>query len=221
MPHPKQLMCCRHSKTSRSLQVPYCSSFEGRLISWQTYVLAVFFETLRLYPSVVVIPKYAMQDTLVPCIRRTGDEPPTREQVLIPAGGEVFLNSVALHYNRECEGHCMTFTNAQAAVHWGADADEFRPERFIDTDTYQWPRDAFLAFSSGPRSCLGQKFAQVEAVNVLTNIVRRYEVVLQEDVDGTAPLGETRRQKRDRITACKTVITLTPSKVPMVFRERP
>jgi len=28
------------------------------------------------------------------------------------------------------------------AIHWGDDAGEFKPERFIDTDTYRWPRDA-------------------------------------------------------------------------------
>ena len=29
-----------------------------------------------------------------------------------------------------------------AALYWGEDAAEFRPERFIDTESYQWPRDA-------------------------------------------------------------------------------
>lgn len=57
-------------------------------------------ETLRLYPSVVVIPKYCMEDTAVPFSRET-PEGPQKEQIVIPAGGEVFLNTVALHYNRE------------------------------------------------------------------------------------------------------------------------
>ena len=29
-----------------------------------------------------------------------------------------------------------------SAIHWGNDVDEFKPERFMDTDTYKWPRDA-------------------------------------------------------------------------------
>lgn len=57
----------------------------------------------------------------------------------------------------------------------------------------------------GARSCLGQKFAQIEAVAILTTIIRKYEVHLKEDLDGTAPLGETLAEKRDRITKCKTV----------------
>jgi hypothetical protein len=32
--------------------------------------------------------------------------------------------------------------NGTEAIHWGEDADKFRPERFIDTETYKWPRDA-------------------------------------------------------------------------------
>ena len=64
----------------------------------QTYSLAVFLESLRLYPSVVVIPKYAMADSAIP-IQRKVDEKLHREQLAIPAGGEVFLNAVALHYS--------------------------------------------------------------------------------------------------------------------------
>lgn len=55
-------------------------------------------ETLRLYPSVVVIPKYCMEDTAVPFTRNT-PAGPHREQIVIPAGGEVFLDAVGLHYN--------------------------------------------------------------------------------------------------------------------------
>ena len=32
--------------------------------------------------------------------------------------------------------------NVSPAIHWGEDVDKFKPERFIDTDMYKWPRDA-------------------------------------------------------------------------------
>ena len=50
---------------------------------------------------------------------------------------------------------------AGAAAYWGADADAFRPERFIDTPEHRWPREAFLAFSLGMRACIGQRAGQV------------------------------------------------------------
>ena len=99
----------------------------------------------------------------------------------------------------------MDLLNCFEERHWGPDPSNFRPERFIDTEDYTWPRDAFLGFSAGPRACLGQKFAQIEAVAIITHIVRKYEVLLKEDVNGTAPKNETREQKRDRVTRAKTV----------------
>ncbi len=33
-------------------------------------------------------------------------------------------------------------TSFGPAIHWGEDVDKFKPERFIDTETYKWPRDA-------------------------------------------------------------------------------
>lgn len=34
------------------------------------------------------------------------------------------------------------------ALVWGKDAHVFRPERFIDTDDYKWPRDGCTALLS-------------------------------------------------------------------------
>ncbi|GAA99649.1 uncharacterized protein L969DRAFT_86923 [Mixia osmundae IAM 14324] len=183
--------------------VPADGTMDFELFPRLTRSLAVFMETLRLYPSVVIIPKYSVVDAVVPI---TGDDgkPAT---VFLPKGGEVMINTVGLHYSQR---------------YWGPDASAFRPDRFIDAPdgSYSWPREAFLGFSAGPRSCLGQKFAQVEAVAILSALLFKYEVLLKEDVDGTAPKGETLDQKRARITQAKTVITLTPSAVPIIFRER-
>ncbi|GMT24663.1 hypothetical protein PFISCL1PPCAC_15960, partial [Pristionchus fissidentatus] len=44
---------------------------------------------------------------------------------------------------------------------WGEDADEFRPERWLEDTTRD--RAAFLAFGEGPRICLGMKLAIIEA----------------------------------------------------------
>lgn len=49
------------------------------------------------------------------------------------------------------------------AYYW-PEPEEFKPDRFIDTETYKYDRDAFIPFSSGARSCVGRKFAEVEMV---------------------------------------------------------
>lgn len=53
-----------------------------------------------------------------------------------------------------------------AAYYW-PEPEEFKPDRFIDTEEYKYDRDAFVPFSSGARSCVGRKFAEVEMVGEL------------------------------------------------------
>lgn len=177
------------------------------------YCLAVFMETLRLYPSVVVIPKYSMENTLVPVKTFSSDGKTEStegiKQVLIPKWTEVFIDVPGLHYNKR---------------YWGEDASDFKPERFIDDkdnkegEGYRWPREAFMGFSQGARACLGQKFAQVEAVTMIAEFIRRFEVV----IDPRALVeGESREEARIRLlNGCKTVITLTPTPLPVIFKER-
>jgi cytochrome P450 len=173
------------------------------------YALAVFLETLRVYPSVVVVPKYSMENTLVPVNSFSLDGGKSAaegsKKLLIPQWAEVMIDVPGLHYNEK---------------YWGEDAPEFRPSRFIDNEQtgYRWPRDAFMGFSQGARACLGQKFAQVEAVTIIAEIIRRFEVVIDPNV---LRAGEsTEEAKRRLLDGCKTVITLTPKPLPVIFRER-
>ncbi|GLJ21865.1 hypothetical protein SUGI_0408890 [Cryptomeria japonica] len=60
--------------------------------------------------------------------------------------------------------------------YWGSDANEFRPERFRDglskaTNNHPY---AFMPFSSGPRVCIGQNFAMLEAKVVMAMMVKKF-----------------------------------------------
>ena len=44
----------------------------------------------------------------------------------------------------------------------------FKPSRFQG----DWPRDAFLPFSGGVRSCLGRRFAELESTVAIAMIVQ-------------------------------------------------
>ena len=60
---------------------------------------------------------------------------------------------------------------------------EFNPERF-DTRINPNPHHmyAYLPFAAGSRSCIGMKFAQVESVLFLAELVKRYSLELPEGV---------------------------------------
>jgi cytochrome P450 len=68
--------------------------------------------------------------------------------------------------------------------HW-SEPNSFRPERFLtntpdeapSTEDRRWSRDAFLPYGLGPRKCPGAAFAQQEALLVLAELVRRFEVL--------------------------------------------
>jgi cytochrome P450 len=57
---------------------------------------------------------------------------------------------------------------------WGPDADEFRPERWLDGGGPALHSYAYIPFSKGPRDCIGQTFAQLEAKAVLSLLMRRF-----------------------------------------------
>lgn len=62
---------------------------------------------------------------------------------------------------------------------WGADADEFRPERWEKVTERQ--KTAFIPFSYGPRACVGRNVAEMELALIVATIFRRYEFELLQD----------------------------------------
>ena len=67
---------------------------------------------------------------------------------------------------------------AQWTVHrdprWYDAPDEFRPERWEDDLLKRLPRFAYFPFGGGPRQCIGNSFALMEAAMVLATIAQQY-----------------------------------------------
>ncbi|KAJ3552928.1 hypothetical protein NM688_g3893 [Phlebia brevispora] len=143
---------------------------------------AVFYETLRTFPPVVGVPKYAAEDTTLTTVNSAGE----KVTVPIPAGSPISLHVAGLHYNPR---------------YW-EDPTEFKPDRFLG----DWPRDAFLPFSGGARSCLGRRFFETEGIAILTMLISRYRVELKDEPEFA---HETLAEKKARLMACKQGLTTT------------
>jgi cytochrome P450 len=75
------------------------------------------------------------------------------------------------------------------------DPEGFDPERFTPERIRSRPRFAYLPFSGGPRLCIGNEFALMEAQLVLAMTVQRYRLRL---VPGTRVEAESRLTLRPR-----------------------
>ncbi|CAL5044597.1 unnamed protein product [Urochloa decumbens] len=108
----------------------------------------VLYETLRLYGAVSMIGRVAASDADLCGVK-------------VPRGTVLAIPIAMLHRDEEV---------------WGADAGEFNPLRFRDgVGRAAAIPGALLAFSGGPRSCIGQDFAMLEAKATLALILRRFE----------------------------------------------
>ncbi|KAH7106148.1 benzoate 4-monooxygenase [Auriculariales sp. MPI-PUGE-AT-0066] len=72
-----------------------------------------------------------------------------------------------------------TYTMHHSYDIWGADADEFQPERWDALTARQ--KTAFIPFSHGPRACVGRNVAEMEMKLIVATWARRYNVVLRQD----------------------------------------
>lgn len=72
---------------------------------------------------------------------------------------------------------------------WGNDAKIFRPSRWLEKDyVAALPVGAFRPFERGPRSCIGQELALLEAKILLAMTVRRF--AFRKVTDTMSDLGD-------------------------------
>lgn len=66
---------------------------------------------------------------------------------------------------------------------WFEEPLAFRPERWAGDLAQRLPRFAYFPFGGGPRQCIGNAFAQMEAVLILAAIAQRYRLTLTPGQD--------------------------------------
>jgi cytochrome P450 len=106
-------------------------------------------ESMRLYPPAWAIEREALDDDEI-------------GGYAIPAGSMVVISAFTMHRN---------------PLYW-ENPEGFDPQRFAPERAEHRPRGAYIPFGAGPRVCIGNQFALMEASLVLATVLQRYRLDL-------------------------------------------
>lgn len=113
------------------------------------YCLKVFKETLRLYPPVPILPRHVEKDDILGGFHLKG-------------GSDVFFGAYLLHRRPD----------------FWENPEVFDPSRFDREAERKRSTFAYLPFGGGPRICLGNNFALMEAVFIMAMTVQKFHLRL-------------------------------------------
>ena len=115
------------------------------------YTEAVVLETMRLRPPAWSIGREAIEDVEI-------------GGVMLPRGAQVWIFQWSTHRDPRYFPRPLAF----------------EPERWQDGLLHRLPRGAYFPFGGGPRLCIGNNFAMLEAVLLLATIAQRWRPQVAE-----------------------------------------
>jgi cytochrome P450/NADPH-cytochrome P450 reductase len=149
-----------------------------RAVNGLVYIKQVLKEALRLWPTAAVFAVTPLAETTL------GGAYPA------PKGAHIVCLVPALHRDAEV---------------WGANADQFDPDRFTPEAEARLAPNAYKPFGNGKRQCIGRQFALHEAALILGLILQRFDLI-----------GDPGYR-----LAIKETLTLKPEGLRMRVRPRP
>ncbi|XP_070498102.1 cytochrome P450 4C1-like [Chironomus tepperi] len=147
------LLLAIHTDVQQKLINEVDEFFDGTDVSVEDlhkykYVEMVIKESLRIYPTIPLVPRevtkeFQMNEHRIP-----------KDAILVELIYEI-------HRNKD---------------YWGEDALKFRPERFEPENMKNVHTHAFIPFAAGRRMCIGHKYAMMFAKTFLVHFFNNYEL---------------------------------------------
>ena len=147
-------LLAQNPEAEQRLQQEVDQVLQGRLPTVEDlphlpYTRMVFEEAMRLYPPVWIIMRKALQDDTI-------------GEYHIPKNTYILWSTYAVHRHPD----------------FWEEPEKFDPERFTPERSANRPRHAYIPFSHGPRLCIGNTFAMMEAQIIIAAVVQRYRLTL-------------------------------------------
>jgi cytochrome P450 len=150
-------LLARHPRAERELVAEWRRVLGGRTPTADDlpnlpYTDAVISEAMRVLPPVYLIGREATTDLELGGYR-------------VRKGYTIFMSQWVSHRDPR----------------YFPDPEEFRPERWLDGLARRIPKYAYYPFGGGPRVCIGNTFALMEAAVILAAVGQRYRFTLASD----------------------------------------
>ncbi|UFJ42380.1 cytochrome P450 [Brevibacillus humidisoli] len=147
----------QHPEAERAMQEELDTVLSGRDPSFEDlqqlpYLHNVIWESMRLYPAVWAINREVVSEVEI------------GGHTFTP-GDTLMMSQYVMHRNPR----------------YYANPDQFRPERFSGDLLKRNPPYAFFPFGGGPRICIGNHFALMEAALILATIGQTYQLRLVDN----------------------------------------
>jgi cytochrome P450 len=110
------------------------------------YSKACLNQAMRIYPPIWIIGRRALEDTMV------GD-------YLIKKDTDILISPFIVHHD---------------AAYW-KNPEVFSPERWETEEVKDMDKFAYFPFAAGPRMCIGNNFALLEADIIITKIIQHFD----------------------------------------------
>lgn len=150
-------LLAKHPEVENKLHAEISHVLDGRVPTFEDlpnlkYTLMVFQEAMRLYPPIWMMTRAAISDDNIDGYR-------------IPANSEILLLPYITHRHPK---------------YWEK-PEEFFPEHFLTEKVAERPRFAYFPFGGGPRQCVGNNFALMEAQMIIATVAQKYRLHLADE----------------------------------------